>query len=137
MGNVTLLLSKGAAFFVGGTQRAAWTPFIMTDHSDDLAHAREMLSDAMFAYRAMARELRATIERLSESALDPDEARKRNEILKSHQRQLFQVIEMEADLARRSKTDRGTRPARSEIDLDAARDEIRQRLSRLAQARGD
>ena len=109
----------------------------MTEKSDDLAHAREMLSDAMFAYRAMARELRATIERLSQSVLDPDEARKRNEILKSHQRQLFQVIEMEADLARRSKTDGGDRPGSSELDLDAARDEICRRLSKLAEARGD
>lgn len=89
-----------------------------------LANARAVFEDLS----AVLRQSIGTIEQNSESLSD---AHVRQQIAQFHTNTLLQLIEIEVDLeGRNDDADTG---GRSELDLDAARTEILERLSRSAE----
>lgn len=86
-----------------------------------LANARAVYDDLSSALIQSI----ATLEEQSETLAD---ANTRQQIAQFHTNTLLQLIEIEVDLE--SRTDTANGDARSELDLDAARREILERLSR-------
>ena len=89
-----------------------------------------MLSDARFAYRELARKLREAILHMNAAEAGSADIKTLTDLARAHHKQLYQVLEMEAEVAKRSDTVRS--PFGNELDLDAARREIGERLAKLA-----
>ena len=76
----------------------------MKNTPPDISPDGDMLSDARFLYRELARSMRGAITRLSEETTDVPAQKTRDDLIKSHHKQLQQVLSMEAELVTRSKT---------------------------------
>jgi hypothetical protein len=85
--------------------------------------AGDLLGRALDLYRDLSVALRRTIEDLDKTA---DGGKGHADLIRSHQKSLQSVLDLEASLGQRSKAGGGG----VELDLDAARAEIRARLAR-------
>ena len=103
--------------------------------SEDAADA-DMIADARFLYRELTAAIRAALQNIPKPVGDDTALKSWEEKIKSHHRQLQQVLNMEADIAKRTKSI-GVPGAGSELDLDAAKREISERLARISAVRGD
>ncbi|MEM8786755.1 MAG: hypothetical protein AAGE76_00680 [Pseudomonadota bacterium] len=90
----------------------------------------ERLEQARAVYGALFRALRASLDKLEAGDESVGDAKHRQDLYRAHLRQFQQVFEIEGSLGTGSTQGAGA------IDLDAARDEIRQRLARIRDRRG-
>ena len=94
-----------------------------------LAHARQL-------YGELADQLREAIEAMRQNPADEAASRDFGVLAKRYQEHLRTVLKLEADLV--GKSDNVTGPfAGSELNLEDARREIRERLARLNASAGD
>lgn len=103
---------------------------------DDEDNTREIIATAKFAYRTLSIALRDAIGRLNADEDNSQSARTCEAVVRSHAKSLQQIIDLEVDLAKRSKSVLSTNIG-AKLDLDAAREEINSRLVKLAKQRGD
>jgi hypothetical protein len=85
----------------------------------------DLLERAMDLYRDLSLALRRTIDGLQEAADTSGEPKGLEQSIRSHQKSLQSVLELEIGLAKRQNA----RDGGVELDLDAARAEIRARLA--------
>jgi hypothetical protein len=83
----------------------------------------DLLARALDLYRDLSVALKRTVDDLNQTA---DGGRGHADLIRSHQKSLRSVIELEASLGQRCNATGGG----VELDLDAARAEIRARLAR-------
>jgi len=100
--------------------------------NDGDAHARSRLDKARLVYCEIFRALQESLATLRDGEDSTTEARSREGLLKSHLKQLQTVFDIEGSLE-----EFGHRQTVTRLDLDAARDEIRQRLARIREQGGD
>ena len=98
-------------------------------YEDD--NTTELLSSGRFAYRSLSSALHTAITRLHERHEDIVGVQCREAVVKSHAHFMQYLIDIEADLAKNSKTVLSANSGNT-LDLDAARHEIRGRLAKLA-----
>lgn len=105
----------------------------MTISADEAADG-DRLERTLALYRDLTMALRERIT-LLEAGIDDDKVERRavKEVVRDHQKTLQAVLEIEASLGKRTKA--GGEGASGELDLDAARAEIVQRLAVWAAAR--
>ena len=108
----------------------------MKNSFDGSASSGGVLEQARASYQLLAEQMAAAITELRENRTDDVVVDRCSWRLQQLQSQLYAVLKMEADLAGKSDTVRGPF-AGHELDLDAARSEIRQRLARLAPTGAD
>lgn len=102
---------------------------------DDEDNTAAILASAKFAYRMLATELQEAITHLKKQPADSAGAQGRQAVVKSHAKSLQHIIELEVDLAKRSKSVL-TNNMGNQLDLDSARAEIHGRLAKLVERRG-
>lgn len=107
----------------------------MKNQSNEEDNLAAILATAKFAYRTFAAVLQDAITRLEAEPSDISGAQGRQAVVKSHAKSLQQIIDLEVDLAKRSKTV-CTNSMGHELDLDRAREEIHSRLAKLIKQRG-
>ena len=91
----------------------------------------EMLKDARFLYRHLTRVLTDALASIEAHGTIVAKETEHQALVKKHHNALIQLINLEADLVKRSgKTERAFGGA--ELDLDAAREEISRRLAKLS-----
>ncbi|WP_205793093.1 hypothetical protein [Pontivivens nitratireducens] len=90
---------------------------------------------ARIVYQSVGRALKCRILQLEGSEPDDKAAKVIADEVRTHRKALLQLMEYEAEFDERYSTD-GTGAA-APLDLDAARDELRARISKLRQRRGD
>lgn len=97
-----------------------------------LSPEKDTLRSARFVYRRLARGLEVFIERLEAGVGSEDTAGNQKAMIAAHFKHLQQVVDLEVALGKR---DTGNEAAGiTALDLNAARREIRDRLSRRANA---
>ena len=92
----------------------------------------ERLKNARAVYARIFRALQASLGRLEADEDTVAEARHRQDLYRQHLRQLQTVFEIEGSIGTF-----GISAGAARIDLDAARDEIRERLARIRDGRRD
>lgn len=91
-----------------------------------------LLDQSLEIYRDLSLALRGHIIALREGAVaGGDDAKKRDDLIKSHQAALSRVLDIEVGLGKRTQA----RGGGVELDLDAARAEIRERLAQWSASR--
>lgn len=108
----------------------------MKNQSNQEDNTAAILATAKFVYRTYAEVLQDAITRLKSRPENIEGAQGREAVVKSHAKSLQQIIDLEVDLAKRSKTV-CTNNIGHELNLDDARHEISSRLAKLARQRGD
>ena len=94
----------------------------------------ELLKDARFLYRHLTNVLSEAIVAIQANGCLVEREAEHLANVRKHYNALIQLINLEADLVKRSgKTERAIGGA--ELDLDAAREEISRRLAKLAASR--
>ena len=121
-----------AEIFAASMGGANGKRFMKNQSATDEPTTAEILATAKFTYRMLAMALQDAIVRLKEGHENREGAQSREAVVKSHMKSLQQIIDLEVDLAKRSKTVLPSKTAGHEIDFDQAREEIRQRLAKLA-----
>lgn len=108
----------------------------MKNTFDEVVHTGEMLVHARQLYGELADQLREAIEALRDDPADEKASKEFAQLAKRYQEHLRTVLKLEADLV--GKSDNVSGPfAGSELNLDDARREIRERLARLTSAGGN
>lgn len=102
--------------------------------NDDEDNTAQILATAKFAYRTLSIALQEAIVQLNDDPANTESAKVREAIVRSHVKSLQTIIDVEVDLAKRSKTVLSTNVG-NKLDLDAARTEISSRLAKLAEQR--
>ncbi|MBL4807905.1 MAG: hypothetical protein JKY31_11580 [Rhodobacteraceae bacterium] len=92
--------------------------------------SKDALRSARFVYRRLMRGLETFIERLEAGLGSEDTAAKQKDMIASHFKTLQQIIDLEVALGKRDTSDGAA--GFTALDLDAARGEIRDRLSKRA-----
>ncbi|PZQ51650.1 MAG: hypothetical protein DI556_05720 [Rhodovulum sulfidophilum] len=100
----------------------------MTFSADELAAPGDLLARARELYRDLSVALHGRIAREIDGE-DPGGGRRNEALIQAHRAALRAVLEIEAGLGERSRTD----GAGGELDLDAARAEILARLARWSE----
>ena len=98
---------------------------------DARATAQARLDEARMVYGQIFRALQVSLKKLEAGDDSPTEVRNRSDLFRSHLRQLQTVFELEGSLEKLGQGHFVTR-----LDLDAARDEIRERLARIRERQG-
>lgn len=93
--------------------------------------AEEMIGNARSVYDDLGRALSRSLNTLDEDSETLRDATLRQQIMQVHANTLLQLIEIEVDLEGRNADATDGKP--TELDLDAARREVFERLSRSAE----
>lgn len=107
----------------------------MKNQPSNDGHVDDILNDATFLYRRLTVALTAAIERMDMTPGEPNAVVKEADV-REHFKALHRIIDIEADLVKRSKSAESAFGG-GELDLEAAREEIGSRLSKLASSRRD
>lgn len=94
--------------------------------SGDGEDALQRLAKARAVYERIFRALQASLDQLESGGDNKEAARERSALFNAHLKQFQSVFEIEGSLGKF-----GTSAGTARIDLDAARNEIRERLARI------
>ena len=108
----------------------------MNNHIEDGDFTAEILQDARFNYRRLTTALREAIRRVEGNDFSKEAVKEREEALRELTKNLNTLMALEVDLAKRSNSI--ARPTSGNtLDLEDARREIGERLSKLATIQRD
>lgn len=119
-------VARRAAFSVSAPGRSSQGIDPMTISAKAEGPDSDLLDRALDLYRDLSLALRKTIDDLNRTAQYGGEVKGHQDLLRSHQKSLQSVLELEASLGQRRTSTGGG----AELDLDAARAEIVARLAR-------